>query len=180
MDNLTAKKEACRELGDAVDDGSMGKIVAKHEAMILEYYTDVQGQATKSFAAAKAFAYAGLAIFSLSLIYMLTFDALSRLGLTTPPSSNSITISSLSIISGGVMELVAGGAFWLYARSAKQFGAFHICLERTHRYLLAFKIAERSGDEKDKVLRDLVCIMANAPMISHDYRNEPIEPTKRE
>jgi hypothetical protein len=54
-----------------------------------------------------------------------------------------------------------------YARAAKQFGAFHICLERTHRYLVAFKIAEKiNSSNRDKTLEELVCIMANAPMIT--------------
>jgi len=57
-------------------------------------------------------------------------------------------------------------SFWLYSRGAKQFGAFHICLERTHRYLLAYKIAEQIEDGKNETLRDLVCIMAHAAMIT--------------
>ena len=53
----------------------------------------------------------------------------------------------------------------------KQFSAFHICLERTHRYLIAYKIADTIEHDKDETLQKLVCIMANAPMItsSEDY-----------
>jgi hypothetical protein len=48
----------------------------------------------------------------------------------------------------------------------KQFGAFHICLERTHRYLLAYKMVRETKDNSDGTIRDLACIMAKAPMIS--------------
>ena len=54
----------------------------------------------------------------------------------------------------------------LYGRAARQFGAFHICLERTHRYLLAYKMAEQIQNDKDDTIEKIVCIMANAPMIT--------------
>jgi hypothetical protein len=68
-------------------------------------------------------------------------------------------------ISGAIVQIYSGVAFHLYQKAANQFGAFHTCLERTHRYLVAYKIAEQLEGNKDQTLRDLVCIMANAPMI---------------
>ena len=56
--------------------------------------------------------------------------------------------------------------FWLFGRAAKQFNALHICLKRTHRYLIAYKIGENIGNNRDEMLGKLVCIMANAPMIT--------------
>jgi hypothetical protein len=45
---------------------------------------------------------------------------------------------------------------------------FSYCLERTTRYLVAYKIADKIAAKfnKDQTLHDLVCIMANAPMIT--------------
>ena len=47
------KQKACDELRDAANDGKVGDILAKHETLILQYYGDVQDQATKSFSAAQ-------------------------------------------------------------------------------------------------------------------------------
>jgi hypothetical protein len=79
---------------------------------------------------------------------------------------NSLTVEGIGIISGFFIEFIAVINFWLYSRVANQFGASHICLERTHRYLIAYKIAQQIETDKDKTLRDLVCIMAQAPMIT--------------
>jgi len=57
-------------------------------------------------------------------------------------SYSVIDIGSLGVISGLIVQLFAGVAFYLYQKVADQFSAFHICLERTHRYLVAYKMAE--------------------------------------
>lgn len=158
---------ACDALGKAVDSGKMGEIVAKHEKMILGYYKDVHHQANKSFDVARSAAIIGFAVIIFSFAYILIFDALGRSGVKLVASPNPITVSVIGVISGALIEFIAAVAFALYARGAKQFSAFHICLERTHRYLLAFKIAQEAGAEKDKILHELVSTMANAPMISH-------------
>ena len=76
-------------------------------------------------------------------------------------------VGTIGLISGSIVELIAGTQFFLYRNSAKQFGAFHICLERTHRYLLAYTMAEQiRAEDKDKTLEKILCIMANAPMIT--------------
>ena len=55
---------------------------------------------------------------------------------------------------------------WLYGKATRQFSAFHICLERTHRYLLAYKISEKIESGRDRALENIACIMANASMIT--------------
>src|SRR6202795_1901980 len=87
-------------------------------------------------------------------------------GATGGEGGFGVVVPGRGLVSGALMEFVAGVSFWLYSRGAKQFGAFHICLERTHRYLLAYKIAEKIEKNRDQTLEKIVCIMANAPMIS--------------
>ena len=75
-------------------------------------------------------------------------------------------IAWVGVASGFIAEFIAGVNFFLYGRAARQFGTFHICLERTHRYLVAYKMADKIKGNKDGTLEKLVCIMANAPMIT--------------
>jgi hypothetical protein len=159
-------KRICDEVGAAVDKGKIGDIVAKHEELILHYYKDVQAQAQKSFDTARATANFGFCVLIGTVAYVLLFDALRRFGYAAQDSGNSMNVGQIGIVSGIIIEFIAAGAFWLYSQGAKQFGAFHICLERTHRYLLAYKIAEQINDDKDDALHELLCIMANAPMIT--------------
>jgi hypothetical protein len=164
----TEKRRACEEVGNAVDTGGVGEIVTKHEKLILQYYEDVQRQAKQSFGSAKSVAYMGFCVLIATLTYTLLFDALSRIQISgLAMSQPSRAVASIGVVSGALIEFIAGINFWLYSRASRQFGAFHICLERTHRYLVAYKIAGEIGAKKDETLEKLVCIMANAPMITH-------------
>jgi hypothetical protein len=132
----------------------------------LHYYKDVQKHAKESFNAAKSAAKIGFWVLIGTLAYALIFDGLSRFPITHATSQTSLPVAKIGIVSGALIEFIDGISFWLYARVSNQFSAFHICLERTHRYLIAYKITEKINDGKDETLRDLVCIMANAPMIT--------------
>jgi hypothetical protein len=166
MDAMTPKEQACHEVGLAINEGSLGEIVAKHEKLILKYYEDVQEQATRSFNIARQTALVGFGILIATVIYVFLFDALYRFNFVPNTMASPLKIAAtIGGVSGAVVEFLAGVTFWFYTQSARQFSAFHICLERTHRYLLAYKIAEKISSEKDKTLRDLVCIMSSAPMI---------------
>lgn len=161
-------EKTCEELGAAVARGKLGDIVAKHEMMILHYYRDVQEQAQGSFATARRFGWTGFCVLIGTLLYVTVFDALGRFGVTKAVQPSAwMTVASVGVVSGLLIEFIAGVGFWLYRRTSEQFAAFHICLERTHRYLIAYKISiEMSGVDKESTMRDLVCIMAKAPMIS--------------
>jgi hypothetical protein len=167
--STTQKLRVCDDLGEAIDTGKIGDIVAKHEKLILHYYEDVQNQAKQSFSAAKSTAQIGFWVLICTLAYALIFDGLGRLHVSpTLADDTSLTVAKIGIVSGALIEFIAAITFWLYARGSRQFSAFHICLERTHRYLLAYKIADQLKENKDEALRDLVCIMANAPMITRE------------
>lgn len=165
-------KQACDELGLAIEGGKLGDIVAKHETMILHYYRDVQEQAQRSFLTARWFGWGGFAVLVITLAYVTVLDALGRFQVITPlPKADEpsvwMTVANVGVISGILIEFISGVGFWLYRRTSEQFAAFHICLERTHRYLIAYKISsEMSGADKESTMRDLVCIMAKAPMIT--------------
>lgn len=163
-------ERTCEELREALEAGKLGDIVAKHEKLILHYYTDVQSQANKSFQSAMSVARWGFVVLIVTLVYALAFDTIARLtsGVGAAPSGSggSITVATVGVVSGILIEFIAAINFVLYARGARQFGAFHICLERTHRYLLAYKISEEIKGNRDEALRDLVCIMSNAPMVT--------------
>jgi hypothetical protein len=165
------KLKVCKELKAALS-GDIGDIVAKHEEMILHYYRDVQKRATEGFDSAKKVSKIGFGVLIATLAYTLVFDALAHFKMpyfTSP--ENTLTVGGIGVVSGLLIEFIAGVNFWLYGRAMRQFNAFHICLERTHRYLIAYKIAENMEDGKNETLEKLVCIMANAPMITAQNSN---------
>jgi Cyanobacterial TRADD-N associated 2-Transmembrane domain len=168
QETIEAHHKACDELGHAINQGKLGDIVAKHEKLILQYYRDVQQQARKSFDTARFAATFGFIVLICTLAYALAIDGWTRLSKTPQDTKNLMTVAVLGVVSGTLIEFIAGVAFWLYARGARQFAAFHICLERTHRYLLAYKITEQIAENKDGTLHDLVCMMASAPMITRE------------
>lgn len=159
-------RQTCEEVGRALNTGGIGDIVAKHEKLIGHYYEDVRDQARQSFRTAERAAKLGFTVLIITVVYALVFDALARFSIADMRSEGSFTIAGIGLVSGALIEFIAGIAFMLYARGSKQFGAFHICLERTHRYLVAYKIIEEMGGDKDDTIKNLVCIMANAPMIT--------------
>ena len=124
-------------------------------------------QATESFESAKRVALFGFVILVLTIIYVIFIDLmLHRQASGFATYTGGMSVGQIGLLGSGIVEAIAGLQFYLYGRATRQFGAFHICLERTHRYLLAYKIAEQIGAGKDDTLQKIVCIMANAPMIT--------------
>jgi hypothetical protein len=166
--------ERCKKVGIAVN-GDVGTMVETIQELILQYYEDVGSQANEAFNSARQIALLGFIIFALSIGYVVSMDLVSRFKTNWQPkvleqgttlAETGMSVGSLGLVAGGIVEVLAGVQFVLYGKTTKQFAAFHICLERTHRYLLAYKIAEKIGTAKDETLQKIVCIMANAPMIT--------------
>ena len=157
--------------------------------MILDYYQDVQKQARMSFVAAWAAAVVGFGVLIASLAYAMIRDSESKpsspiVVAAVPSSADSVPraliagesqagtiapshiLAAIGVASGIIIEFIAFVSFRLYGQASRQFGTFHICLERTNRYLIAYKVSEKIAENKDQTLHDLVCIMANAPMIT--------------
>jgi hypothetical protein len=166
--NEDAFKTHCLALGAAVSSHNVGDTTAKVQQLIMQYYQDVQGQSTQSFKSAKSVALLGFALFAATISYLIFTDLMPHIRQSWfRTTEGGMGVGTIGLISGSVVELIAGTQFFLYRNSAKQFGAFHICLERTHRYLLAYTMADQIGArDKDKTLEKIVCIMANAPMIT--------------
>ena len=80
-------------------------------------------------------------------------------------------ISYLTGLAGIFTQLVTILAFRLYARTARQFAAFHICLERTNRFLLANSLCESlmTDELKDAKRTVLIDSVVNAPALTIDW-----------
>ena len=130
----TAFKNRCCELGEAVSKHDVGETTAKVQQLIMQYYLDVQGQATQSFESAKAVALLGFALFAATISYVIFTDLMPHIHQSWfTATKGGMGVGTIGLISGSVVEVIAGTQFFLYRNSARQFGAFHICLERTHR-----------------------------------------------
>jgi hypothetical protein len=158
----------CEHLGQAVDKGDLAQTVTAVQQLILRYYDNVREQATESFESAKRVALFGFVLLVLTLGYVIFVDLmLHRPTSGFVASSGGMSVGQIGLLGSSIVEAIAGLQFYLYGKATRQFAAFHICLERTHRYLMAYKMAEQMTSGKDDALLKIVCIMANAPMITH-------------
>jgi hypothetical protein len=159
----------CEALGKALH-GDLAETVAEVQKLILRYYDNVRDQAAESFSAARRVAIIGFVLLIVTITYVIGIDLLLHMpasGFQELPSGG-MNVGAIGLIAAGIVEAIAGTQFVLYGRATKQFGAFHICLERTHRYLIAYKMAQTIETTRDDTLEKLVCIMANAPMITRE------------
>jgi hypothetical protein len=156
----------CDGMATAVN-GDVGTMVETVQRLILRYYTDVGKQASESFESAKRISIWGFWLLVATIVYVVVLDAVGHVHSNWFNSEYAgMKVGTIGLIAGGIVEFVASIQFVLYSKATKQFGAFHICLERTHRYLLAYKIAEKIEKNRDQTLEKIVCIMANAPMLT--------------
>jgi hypothetical protein len=128
----------CEALGKALH-GDLAETVEEVQKLILNYYGNVRAQAAESFASAKRVALIGFVLLVVTIVYVIGIDLLLHMqasGFAEPPSGG-MNVGAIGLIAAGIVEAIAGTQFVLYGRATRQFGAFHICLERTHRYLLA-------------------------------------------
>jgi hypothetical protein len=79
----------------------------------------------------------------------------------------TIQTAVFSAIAGFLIQLMTVVVFSLYSQSARQFAGFHICLERTHRFLLSNAILDHLPDPERAAKRaELVTVVFNAPMLT--------------
>jgi hypothetical protein len=142
----------CEAIASA-DPGDTHAIATVLEKMIVFYYDDVRRQAMLSFWSALVAGTAGVLV----LLYTITHT------MSTGVTDKSI----IGLVAGVMAQFISGVSFYLYFKVARQFASFHICLERTNRYLLANTIAESlGGAAKELAKQKLVKAMVSAPMLT--------------
>lgn len=124
--------------------------------MSIRYYADVRRQAQQSFYSALGAAIVGVAFF---------IWAVSSFSASSPGSAKA-----LSTIAATLTQVIAGINFYLYGKTAKQFFAFHTCLERIDRFMLANSLCENlsSSAKKDEMRSELLRTVADAPLLTLD------------
>ena len=151
-DPLKRMDEACKELSTV--DKDVNKLASTLWKLSISYFKDVRRQALWSFWMALIAAAIGIGLFVLALFLMM---------------SGGLVSSKLSLIASLNIEIVSVIGFYLYARTSHQFAAFHACLERANRFLLANTMCEKLDDAvRDEARRELIRIIAKAPLLSVD------------
>jgi hypothetical protein len=152
-DPIQDLKATCEEVANTAPS-DVRKIASLHSKMILSYYQDVRRQAQQSFISALVAAIVGT-FFFLYALWQMTSEGVH------PPIP-------ISLIAGTVIQVISAINFYLYARASRQFASFHICLERTNRFLLAHSMCENliCADRKDGTRVELIQLIANAPMLT--------------
>jgi hypothetical protein len=144
----------CNQIANAAP-GDTNRIASLLQSMMLRYYQDVRYQALQSFWSALGAAIVGLAFF----VYA-TAHAMSGAGQLG---------SIVGMMGGALSQFIAGVNFFLYFKASRQFASFHICLERTNRFLLANTMCDNLGSSaRDDTRRKLIKIIATAPMLTLD------------
>lgn len=156
---LEELKKNCEAVASSAP-GDTQKIASLLSKMILNYYEDVRKQAQQSFYCALVAAVLGTLFF----IY--------ATWLAMEPKSSAT--ANISLIGGALIQVISGINFYMYARASRQFGAFHICLERTNRFLLGNTLCENLNcpTRRDEMRSELIKVVANAPMLTMDIISE--------
>jgi hypothetical protein len=151
-DTIARLREHCDKIATIPSD-DVQKIASLLQNMIVDYYRDVRRQAFLAFFAA----------FVLEIVAVLFFFYAAFIAMR----GVDITNAALSAISGLLVQIMTAVVFYLYSQSAKQFAAFHICLERTNRYLLANAMVERLPEgERNSKRAEVITTVLHAPMLT--------------
>src|SRR5215472_13374774 len=76
--SIAEKQKTCKELEEAAPHQPVGKMVAKHQELILQYYKDVLTQAKQSFDSAKSVANIGFWVLIGTMVYVLVTDVFAH------------------------------------------------------------------------------------------------------
>lgn len=161
-------EKKCRELGD-MEVTATQRIGAKLLDISEKYYQDVRSQAVNSFIAALCVASFGIALFFVAIWLFM---------------EGKTDKATIVVIASAMPQVISGVVFYLYFKTMRQFGYFHVCLERMNRFLTANSICANITSEvkRDDARAELVDTMAHASMLPIEgiTANEPNLPkTKR-
>lgn len=111
------------------DPTKVQEVVIAQLALMTAYHTIVLDQARRSFKWALIAAGVGFGFFVLAVVYVMM-------------SQPGRDISIISLISGALIEVIAGINFYLYGKTAGQMAEFQSRLDSTQRFLLANSVCE--------------------------------------
>jgi hypothetical protein len=135
------------------DPSDIQQVAASQLEMSNSYYFSALTQARRSFMAAIIAGGIGLAFFLIAVAYALTRE--------------TIGAAAVPMLSGAVVEVIAGLNFWLFGKTSRQLDAFHVRLEQTQRYLLANSVCANLSDEsRDAARTELVRLIATNAITS--------------
>ena len=105
-------------------------------------------QAKSSFRWALVISAAGFIFFLMSIIFVLDQQQKNK--------------ALIPLISGAIIEVIAGVNFYLYGQTTKQLSSFYRKLDRTQRFLLANSICESlEGETKQTTRSEIVKIISS-------------------
>jgi hypothetical protein len=150
--------EICEALKNA-DLRKQHKMASLYLQMSIRYYHDVLKQARLSF-------YCALGASAVGVLFFISAACAACV------MSKSNNVGWISLIAGALLQVISGTCFYLYGKASVQFGTFHICLDRSNRFLLANNICQRLGDPKKTETRAyLVHAIAEAAMLTPSVVN---------
>lgn len=133
--------EAVDRLTEAAQD-DVQEISGSQIKLLNAYYKLALDQATRSFHWALVASIVGLLFFLAAVVFVLT--------------DKSLEASTISVVGGAIIEIIAGINFYLYGKTIGQLSAFHGRLEATARFLLANSLCEGLTEEKEKTRAALI------------------------
>lgn len=136
------------------DPSNVQQVAASQLELINNYYSTILDQARQSFRWAIIAAGVGLLFFISAVGFLLV--------------TQKSDLSAISVISGALIEVIAGINFYLYGRTISQLDLFHGRLERTQRFLLANSVCEKLKGEAQQsarveLVRVISGLLATAP-----------------
>ena len=149
-------KDTSEGKGKKTDDKNVLNMMMDNVSELREYYVISKQQARRSFSAALFICFLGIFIYLLGIIAYIVLDK---------------NISIISVISGTVVEVIAGLFFWLYREATKQLGVYHQRLGSTEKYLTVMQIIrEMPEDKRVEAFQNLTMAILtdNREIISHE------------
>jgi hypothetical protein len=136
------------------DPDNVQEIAASQFQLLTVYHETALDQSRKSFFLSVVGAGLGL----------MFFMAAAGIALLT----RNTTVALIPVISGAVVEVIAGIVFFLYGKTTAQLSEFHGRLETLQRYVLANSMCGGlDGDERNKARAALIREMAKNTMPEH-------------
>lgn len=125
------------------EPGKIQEIAASQIELLATYYDLAIQQAQRSFVWALVAAGAGFFFFLAAVAFVLFNQAQN--------------VSVISLISGALIEVIAGINFYLYGKTTSQLSEFRERLDQTQRFLLANSVCESlSGETQQNTRVELV------------------------